>query len=129
VIVDKQGVVRYSESVTPAGERNVDDLVSTCVEINGGTSDASAAAGVGTGAQLFVKSNCGHSRSALLAVRNLGLGDTIATRNVDEDATARADLLAAGGKDQAPCLILDGQATYEASAIINSLAERCAPLL
>ena len=36
VIVDKQGVVRYSVSVTPAGERNPKDLLAECQKINKG---------------------------------------------------------------------------------------------
>jgi len=34
VIVDKQGVVRYSASVTPAGERNPKDLLAECQKVN-----------------------------------------------------------------------------------------------
>jgi alkyl hydroperoxide reductase subunit AhpC len=34
VIVDKQGVVRYAVSVTPAGERNPKDLLAECQKIN-----------------------------------------------------------------------------------------------
>lgn len=36
VIVDKQGVVRYSVSVTPAGERNPKDLLAECQKVNKG---------------------------------------------------------------------------------------------
>jgi len=36
VIVDKQGVVRYSASVTPAGERNPKDLLAECQKVNKG---------------------------------------------------------------------------------------------
>jgi alkyl hydroperoxide reductase subunit AhpC len=36
VIVDKQGVVRYAASVTPAGERNPRDLLTECQKINKG---------------------------------------------------------------------------------------------
>jgi alkyl hydroperoxide reductase subunit AhpC len=34
VIVDKQGVVRYAASVTPAGERNPKDLLTECQKVN-----------------------------------------------------------------------------------------------
>jgi hypothetical protein len=33
---DKQGVVRYSLSVTPAGQRNPSDLLAECQKINKG---------------------------------------------------------------------------------------------
>jgi alkyl hydroperoxide reductase subunit AhpC len=36
VIVDKQGVVRYAASVTPAGERNPKDLLGECQRVNKG---------------------------------------------------------------------------------------------
>jgi alkyl hydroperoxide reductase subunit AhpC len=34
VIIDKQGVVRYAASVTPAGERNPKDLLAECQKVN-----------------------------------------------------------------------------------------------
>ena len=34
VIIDKQGVIRYSVSVTPGGERNPKDLLGECQKIN-----------------------------------------------------------------------------------------------
>jgi alkyl hydroperoxide reductase subunit AhpC len=34
VIIDKQGVVRYAASVTPAGERNPKELLAECQKIN-----------------------------------------------------------------------------------------------
>jgi len=36
VIIDKQGVVRYAVSVTPAGERNPKELLAECQKINKG---------------------------------------------------------------------------------------------
>ena len=36
VIIDKQGVVRYATSVTPAGERNPKELLAECQKINKG---------------------------------------------------------------------------------------------
>ena len=36
VIVDKQGIVRYATSVTPAGERGPKDLLAECQKINKG---------------------------------------------------------------------------------------------
>ena len=34
VIIDKQGVVRYAVSVTPAGERNPKELLAECQKLN-----------------------------------------------------------------------------------------------
>ncbi len=36
VIIDKQGVVRYAASVSPAGERNPKDLLAECQKVNKG---------------------------------------------------------------------------------------------
>jgi alkyl hydroperoxide reductase subunit AhpC len=36
VIIDKQGIVRYAVSVTPAGERNPKDLLAECQKVNRG---------------------------------------------------------------------------------------------
>ena len=34
VIIDKQGIVRYAASVTPAGERNPKDLLAEAKKVN-----------------------------------------------------------------------------------------------
>jgi alkyl hydroperoxide reductase subunit AhpC len=36
VIIDKQGIVRYAVSVTPAGERNPKELLAECQKLNKG---------------------------------------------------------------------------------------------
>jgi hypothetical protein len=36
VIIDKQGVVQYAVSVTPAGERNPKELLAECQKVNKG---------------------------------------------------------------------------------------------
>lgn len=131
VIIDKSGVVRYSESVTPGGERDIGQLAAECERINqehaapGGMPELRA---VPDGTTLFVKSGCGHSRRALLALDNLHLRDAVQVRNVTEDAAAAADLQKAGGKDQAPCLVIDGNAMYESADLIHELAGRRAPV-
>ncbi len=129
VIVDKQGVIRYSVSVTPAGVRDISALATECEQINGGSTDAGAyGTPLPSGTRLFVKSNCGPSRSALLAIDNLHLADQVAVCNVSDDAAARAELVQLGGKDQAPCLLLDGEPIYESAVIVELLADRIAPL-
>ena len=127
VLIDREGVVRYSVSVTPAGERNIDELVAECEKIGGSALAAGQAVPAGT--KLFVKSACGHSRRALLAVDNLGLQGAVEVCNVTDDTAAAKDLVTIGGKDQAPCLVLDNAPIYEAPAIVQHLAERVAPLV
>jgi len=131
VIVDKDGVVRYSVSVTPGGERDIDDLVAECERTNGGRKSVDADVSrpdLPEDTRLYVKSSCGHSRKALLALANLGLGDRVRVLNVTEDAGAAADLVRLGGKDQAPCLLLGGSPMYEADSIVRQLVDLVAPI-
>lgn len=130
VIIDKEGVVRYSESVTPAGVRDIAALAAECEKVNGagGGSAVPRGAAVPAGTTLFVKSGCGHSRKALLAVDNLHATGQVQVRNVSEDSAAQAELEKTGGKNQAPCLVLDGKPMYEADEIVGALVGRVAPL-
>ena len=48
--------------------------------------------------------------------------------NVTDDAGAAAELEKAGGKNQAPCLLFDGKAVYEAGDICTLLANSVSPL-
>lgn len=127
VLIDAEGVVRYSVSVTPGGQRDIDELAAECEKLTG-AKPIPAAGTVPSGTTLYVKSSCGHSRRALLAVDNLGLQDSVEVRNVSEDPAALEALVQAGGKDQAPCLVLDGAAQYEAEDIVLGLAGRVAPV-
>ena len=131
VIIDKAGIVRYSVSVTPGGVRDIDELVAECEKVHQehpGAGGLGAPQAVPADTTLFVKSSCGHSRRTLLALDNLHLRDTVAVRNVTEDAASAAELVKVGGKDQAPCLVLDGKASYESAELITALANRVAPV-
>ncbi len=130
VIIDKDGVVQYSVSVTPGGKRDIGELAAECERVNSAQSGAGelpATQSVPDGTTLFVKSSCGFSRRALLALDNLGLRDTVTVRNVSEDAAAKADLEKLG-KDQAPCLVLGGTPIYETDDVISELVNRVAPV-
>jgi hypothetical protein len=131
VIVDKDGVIRYSVSVTPGGQRNVDELLAECEKVNGGTHPVGAndtGRCVPEDTLLYVKSGCGPSRKALLCLDNLRLGSSVRIANVTEDATAAADLKSIGGKDQAPCLVMAGEPSSESDAIVRQLVELVSPL-
>lgn len=128
VIIDASGVVRYSVSVTPAGERDMDELAERCARIDAehGTNlaEASKPAGLAKGARLFIKSNCGFSRAVLLARDNLHLGqDILPVVNITEDSSALEELDKLAGKTQAPCLVHDGQALFESKDIVRHLVE------
>ena len=130
VLIDADGIVQHASSVTPAGARDIADLVELCrkhdAAFAGKTEDFAAAPGVsGT---LYVKSDCGFSRAASLARENLHLQGDVSLLNVNQDAGAREALIEAAGKDQCPCLV-SGDAVYQESAeIIAHFAERAAPL-
>lgn len=130
VFIDRAGAVRYSVSVTPAGQRDIGELAKECESMDRGQSggDLAPAQGIPDGTLLYVKSRCGHSRRCLVALDNLHLRDVVKVLNVSTDASAKADLLRVGGKDQAPCLVMGGQAHYESADLIRQLAERTAPL-
>jgi glutathione S-transferase len=50
---------------------------------------------------------------------NLGLDEFVKVRNIDKDDGARAELKKLAGKDQAPCLVEDGNALFESADIIK----------
>lgn len=131
VIVDSDGVVQYAESVTPAGRRDIAALAAECERIDGASSgakaDPPAAAELGADPVLYVKSDCGFSRAALLARANLGL-DRIPVRNISEDADAKAALLTAAGNEQVPCLVEGGKPLHESTDIIARLVACKAPI-
>lgn len=132
VLVDAAGVVRHSESVTPAGRRDIAALAAECErldrEYSGPVEDFSEPAGLPEGGLLYVKSSCGFSRAALLACENLGLSERIAVKNVSEDPAAREALVRASGKEQAPCLVIGGETIQESADIVARLLEATAPV-
>jgi hypothetical protein len=132
VIIDKDGVVRYAESVTPGGQRDPAALATECEKIDSkfgaGLAEVSIPPGIPAGAQLFVKSNCGFSRAALLARDNLHLQGSLPHRNISDDATARDALVKISGKDQAPCLVDGSQVIQESAKIIQFMTDKATDL-
>jgi glutaredoxin len=131
VIVDSSGTVRHASSVGPAGERSIEELAALCEKIDGEAGTSTQAApqpqGLGADAVLFVKSHCGFSRRARVAVDNVHAAD-LAVRNASDDPQALDALRRVSGAETAPCLVLDGSPLAESDAIVRTLAERLAPL-
>lgn len=125
VLIDAGGVIRHISSVTPAGERDMDEIVALCQQIDadwqGDLPDAPPPSGIPAGARLFVKSSCGFSRAVLAARANLHLEDRLPVANISEDDAARAELQQLAGKTQAPCLVSGGDAMFESADIIATL--------
>lgn len=130
VVIDSQGVVQHASSVTPAGERNIEELAALCEEIDRKTSGPKeafpAAQGVAGDAALFVKNRCGFSSAALAALDNLHL--KIKVKNVSEKPAAAEELRKQSGADTAPCLLLGGKALGDTAEILRTLADRVAPV-
>ena len=128
VVIDASGVVRHASSVTPAGQRNIDELAELCAAIDrehgGGLASFPQPQGVEAGASLYVKNKCGASRAVRLARQNLHLESSLPLRNVSEDPAAGADLVKLAGKDQAPCLVIGGRPMHENKEIIRHLVSR-----
>jgi glutathione S-transferase len=84
--------------------------------------------GIGGEVSLFVKNNCGFSRSVLLALANLHLEKRCPVQNITESAQSKAALMKLTGKETAPCLVVDQKPMHESKEIIRYLVNRIAPL-
>lgn len=133
VIIDAGGKVCHASSVSPAGRRDIAELAALCEKVDAdygaaGLPDFPAPKGLGKVDGLFVKSSCGHSLKTLLARDNLHLQKQVPVKNVTEDPSARAELERLAGKDQAPCLVVDGKAMHEADEIVSYFVGRTSDL-
>lgn len=125
IVIDSTGVVRHASSVTPAGQRNIEELAALCETLDkkhgGGLQDFPKPGGLEPAAILYVKSHCGASRAVMLARQNLHLDDRIPLRNVTEDSKARDELMKVAGREQAPCLVVGGKPMHESKEVIRHL--------
>ncbi len=132
VVIDATGTIRHASSVTPGGRRNIAELAELCETIDrehgAGLSDITPATGVGKVDTLFIKSSCGYSRKVLLALENLHLQGSVPVRNISGNREAEADLVRLAGKDQAPCLIVDGKVYQESDEIVQYLVTHATDL-
>lgn len=125
LIIDSKGIVRYAVSVTPGGKRNIEELAAECETVDkehgGGLAAFPEPPGLPDKMTLYIKNNCGSSRAAALARVNLHLEKQIPLKNINDDAGARDELKNLAGKDQAPCLLVDGKPVHESADIIKKL--------
>ena len=131
VIIDAGGTIRHISSVTPAGKRDMDELLALCEEIDASwegeaLAEVPVAGHLPEGATLFVRNSCMFSRWALYTRANLGLESELPVRNVSEDPDALIALERKGGKGQAPALDLGDRVLYESAEIAAWLTEHCA---
>lgn len=132
VIIDAAGVVRHASSVTPDGRRDISDLAALCEKVDADheavLDDIPSPLGLGNAQALFVKSNCGFSVKTMLARENLHLQDKLPLKNVTENPSARDELVKLTGKDQSPCLIVDGKPIQDSDEIVRYLTSHTTDL-
>jgi hypothetical protein len=129
VIVDAGGTVRYAQSVTPAGKRDIEALVAFCEQLDaewdGDLPAFDAAPGLTGDESMYVKDHCMFSRWVRYARMNLHLDGDLPVRNVTQDAQAMSELVELGGKSQAPALRSGDTFMYESGDIVAHLVGKC----
>lgn len=128
IIIDRAGVVRYASSVTPSGQRDIDQLLRIAREIDAtqpGPAERPGARGrLSTDATLYVREGCRFCQAVLRAAQNLHCGDALRIRDVNKDPGAREELeRLVGPGAKVPVLVQDGQAQRESADIIKSMAK------
>ena len=74
--------------------------------------------------ELFFYPECPFCQRVLATIMNLGIRDSIELRDIHVDDSARQTLVEIGGKQQVPCLFIDGEPLYESGDIVNWLEEK-----
>ncbi len=72
--------------------------------------------------ELFMLQTCPYCRKVLNTIETLGRTD-IEFRDIQESYEDRKRLIEVGGKEQVPCLFIDGSPLYESLDIIHWLEE------
>jgi glutaredoxin len=65
---------------------------------------------------LYKFDGCPYCRKTMRAIEQLGI--TVRYRDINNDTGAWDELMRIGGKDQVPCLLVDGKPMYESEDII-----------
>ncbi len=76
---------------------------------------------------LYYTSSCPYSQKVLQYLDEMN--KTVPMKNLEYDSQAKEELKRIGGKMQVPCLIVNGQAIYNANAIIDWLSEHESELI
>lgn len=129
IIIDADGKVRHTLSVTPAGVRDILAMVVECEKIDAAwptkLPDDTPPLGLEPNTMLYVRDNCMFSRWAMYARRNLHLEQSLPVCNVSQDYERKAELERLGGKAQAPALAVGDRVMYESAEIAGYLETRC----
>ena len=71
--------------------------------------------------ELYYYPECPYCQKVLRAIDAIGAGNDIELKNIHVDDEARKTLIAVGGKQQVPCLFIDGEPLYESGDIVDWL--------
>ena len=69
--------------------------------------------------ELFKRDSCSYCVKVQMLIEELGVGDKIEQLDITRDAAARKRLIEVGGKQQVPCLFIDGNPLYESRDIMD----------
>lgn len=73
--------------------------------------------------ELFKRDTCPYCVKVQMFIEELGVEDQITQLDISKDPAARKRLVEVGGKQQVPCLFIDGKPLYESNDIINWIEE------
>ena len=76
--------------------------------------------------ELYYYPECPYCQKVLRALDELDAADAVVLRDIHADEDARQTLIAVGGKQQVPCLFIDGASLYESGDIVAWLHRRFA---
>jgi glutaredoxin len=76
--------------------------------------------------ELYTFDSCPYCQRVYRAIDKLGL-EGIRLRDILEDESAARTLVEVGGKDQVPCLFVNGKPMYESADIVVFLEKNFAP--
>lgn len=68
--------------------------------------------------ELYYYPECPYCQKVLRALNALGCADAVTLRNIHAESAARQTLVEVGGKQQVPCLFIDGAPLYESDDIV-----------
>lgn len=76
--------------------------------------------------ELYKRDTCPYCVRVMKAIDNMGIADKVEMKDIQTDPENLKQLIAVGGKQQVPCLFIDGKPLYESTDIIHWLQENCA---
>ena len=76
--------------------------------------------------ELYYYPECPYCQKVLRTIDELDASGTIVLKNIHADDEARQTLVSVGGKQQVPCLFIDGEPLYESGDIAEWLRRKFA---